>query len=421
LDLRKRLAQLDRLTGKPHRDRSGNTAAAVAPVDTSAVCRFLELDARPCPEGTLWQRSYRPDDLLAPPKSLPDLTGILPQATSTTVSSEELLFLDTETTGLVGGTGSLAFLIGVAWWEAGAFHVRQYFLCGPGHEEPILGELRRLAARFRVVVTYNGNGFDLPLLRTRALLSRLPDPCGQLVSWDLLTAVRRLWGRRLPDCRQQTVETAIGKSVRGVGDIPGAEIPQVYFRYLRSGDLQRLPNVLRHNRRDMAGMGTIFTNVAAAATKLAATVPPRAAQLSWQDGWSWGRICEARRDRKGAAGWLTYAVTASGLLGDEKPVALPDRFLADAVRILKRTGDWPLVMRVVTRSLARPAAPGWLHREAAILYEHRLGRPDLALAHAEALADAHRLGRLRRKLARVPNSGHGADVGGRCRRRSGPV
>lgn len=420
MDLRKRLARLDRLTGKPHPDRSGTPAAATV-IDTAAVCRLLEFELRPCPEGTLWQRDYRPDELLVPPESLPDLTGILPRAASAAVGSEDLLFLDTETTGLVGGTGSLAFLIGVAWWEAGAFHVRQFFLRGPGQEAPILGELRRLAGRFRVVVTYNGNGFDLPLLRTRALLSRLPDPCAQLVSWDLLTAVRRLWGRRLPDCRQQTVETAIGESVRGAGDIPGAEIPQVYFRYLRSGDGHRLANVLRHNRRDMTGMGTIFTNVVAAADQLAAPVPPRATPLSWQDAWSWGRICESRRDQKRAADWLTYAVTASGLLGDVAVTELPDRFLADAVRILKRTGDWALVLRVVNTSLARPVSPGWLHREAAILYEHRLGRPDLALAHAEAVGDSHRLGRLHRKLARVPDPGRGLDAGGRCSRRSGPV
>ena len=122
----------------------------------------------------------------------------------------DIVFLDVETTGLAGGTGTLVFLVGVAWWTAdGALEVRQLFLPGPGREAPLLAELARVAARFRVVATYNGASFDLPLLRTRARLARRRDPFRHLVSWDLLVAARRCWGRRLPDCRQQTIETTV--------------------------------------------------------------------------------------------------------------------------------------------------------------------------------------------------------------------
>jgi hypothetical protein len=314
----------------------------------------------------------------------------------------ELLFLDTETTGLVGGTGSLAFLVGVAWWTDAGLQIQQLFLTRPGTEIPLLAELTRLTQLRRAVVTFNGNGFDLPLLRTRALMNRVPDPFSQLVSLDLLPAVRRLWGRRLPNCRQQTAETWLCQRPRGPGDIEGSYIPQVYFQFLQNGDHQLLPNVIRHNRRDMEGMACLFAEVIKRVAHLAGGLQNRASGdlVPWQDAWANGRIQEAWGDKSGAAGWVEVALQGSGLLGQgDFTDPFPELFLVDAVRILKRTAAWSLVEKVLQAGLDRFGQRPWLHREAAILYEHRLQRLDLAWQHAQKLGEPVRLRRLRHKLA----------------------
>ena len=297
---------------------------------------------------------------------------------------------------------STAFLVGLAWWRDGGFTVRQFFLAGPGQEEALLAEIQRVASRFRVVVTYNGNGFDLPLLRTRALLARRADPLAGLISWDLLTPARRLWGRRLSDCRQQTIESMIRGAARGPGDIDGAQIPQTFFQFLQAGEVGRLPEVLRHNRRDMEGMGEIVAAILAAATVLTSAADTLADQpLAWPDAWSLGRLCEARRETPYAAAWFRLALERiSAPTTGGAATELPERLLVDAVRIFKRARDWPRVLDLLTRGQQLYPHRRWLHREAAMHFEHRLGRPDLALPHAEAEGDPNRLARIQRKLAR---------------------
>jgi hypothetical protein len=400
MDIRERLARLDRTTRRepapaadPGPERPGGCT------DWRAA---LGLAPRTTPAGDAWARDVvRPGT--APPSLGVDLRGLLrePQAAR---DAGELLLLDTETTGLAGGTGSIPFLVGLAWWESGGLRVRQYFLPGPGREAPILAELERLASRFRAVVTFNGATFDLPLLRTRALLARRSDPLAGLAGWDLLLAARRLWGRRLPDVRQQTVETLVAGEARHA-DIPGALIPQTYFDFLRDGATAELRRVLRHNRWDLEGMVRILGAVVAAAEGLdPAVARPPVAPPAWQDAWACGRIWELRRDRRRAAAWIERAVAGSGLLlpvAAEPRDAPAERFAADAIRILKRTRRWELVRTLVERSLVQYGAQPWLLREAAILYEHRLGRPDLALAHATLLGEERRLERLRRKLGQT--------------------
>jgi uncharacterized protein YprB with RNaseH-like and TPR domain len=417
MDLKRRLARFEELTRRPEPPPSPKVAtAAEAPAPGSpASLRALGVVRRDTPAGPAFHR-----DALASagpsPELAADLDGIL-RAPGAARNPGEILFLDTETTGLAGGTGSLAFLVGLAWWEAEGLRVRQYFLPGPGREAPILSELERLATRFRAIVTYNGATFDLPLLRTRALLARRADPLAKLASWDLLTAARRLWGRRLPDVRQPTVEAAVCGLPRAKADIPGALIPQAYFRYLETGATGELARVLQHNHWDMEGMARILTTVAATA----AALDPEAAEPGlaggpghallappWQDAWARGRIWEYRRDARRAAVWLERAVAGSGLLLPEPPTgpdAPPERFLADAVRILKRRRRWQLVRDVVERGLALHGERPWLRREAAIVYEHRLGRLDRALVHAEALGEEARLLRLRRKIAGLQTAG----------------
>src|SRR5262249_9537627 len=131
-----------------------------------------------------------------------------------------LLYLDTETTGLAGGTGTYAFLVGAGFFDGHAFEVRQYFMRDLDEEPALLGAVEALIRGFDGTVTYNGAGFALPLLETRFVLARRPFPGGSF-HLDLLASARRLWGARLADCRLATLEQHVLHFERG-DDLPGA-------------------------------------------------------------------------------------------------------------------------------------------------------------------------------------------------------
>jgi hypothetical protein len=165
-------------------------------------------------------------------------------------------FLDTETTGLAGGTGTAAFLVGVGFVDGDVFRVRQYFM-RDYHEEPAL--LRALAedlAGFPFLVTFNGKMFDVPLLETRYRLCRQAHPLGEALHLDLLHPARRLWKARLESCRLQSLEDAL-LGLRRKGDIPGDEIPRIYFDYVRSRAAGVVPRILEHNRLDIVSLAAL--------------------------------------------------------------------------------------------------------------------------------------------------------------------
>jgi uncharacterized protein YprB with RNaseH-like and TPR domain len=170
------------------------------------------------------------------------------------------VFLDTETTGLAGGSGTYAFLVGIGYFNDGKFVVEQYFMRDFPEERALLVGLRETLSRFDGVVSYNGKCFDLPLLDTRYIYSRLSNPLSEPVHLDLLFPSRRLWRRRLSDCRLGTVEREILGADRP-DDIPSAEIPLLYFTYLRSRDARLLPRVFAHNQRDILSLAALAGHI----------------------------------------------------------------------------------------------------------------------------------------------------------------
>jgi uncharacterized protein len=170
------------------------------------------------------------------------------------------LLLDTETTGLSGGTGTWAFLVGVAKWQAGTLAVRQYFMRDPTEERSMLHELREELRESPVLVTFNGKSFDWPLLETRYRMMRLGQAPVPLLHLDLLHPSRQPWKMRLASTSLSELERRVLALQRGA-DIPSETIPQRYFDYLRGGAPEPVAEVFHHNRLDLAGLALLTCRV----------------------------------------------------------------------------------------------------------------------------------------------------------------
>ena len=168
----------------------------------------------------------------------------------------QAVFLDTETTGLAGGAGTAAFLIGVGFVDGDHFRVRQYFMRDYHEEAALLHALAADLGRFRQLVTFNGRMFDVPLLDARYRLNRARFPLGEVPHFDLLHPARRLWKARLESCRLQSLEAELLGLTR-VGDVPGEQIPQIYFDYVRRRDARALARVFAHNRQDILSLAAL--------------------------------------------------------------------------------------------------------------------------------------------------------------------
>ncbi len=200
--------------------------------------------------------------LLAAREATPAALALLSRGGAPVTEGRRLLYLDTETTGLAGGTGTYAFLVGVGFFDGDEFEVRQFFMRDLDEEPALLTVLEETFRKFDGFVTYNGAGFDLPLLETRFVLGRRRFP-GDVFHVDLLGPARRLWSGRLADCRLGTVEENVLRFTRE-DDLPGALIPTVYFEYLRRKRPDELPRVFEHNRHDILSLAALTGWVAAA-------------------------------------------------------------------------------------------------------------------------------------------------------------
>jgi uncharacterized protein YprB with RNaseH-like and TPR domain len=165
------------------------------------------------------------------------------------------LFVDLETTGLSGGTGTVPFLVGMGYYRDNRFNVAQYFLGELGEEERMIKEIGRFFSEmnFQSVVTYNGKAFDMPLLETRFIMSRRPFPLSDLPHLDLLFSARSLWKHKHESCRLFHLAQQIVEAERAE-DIPSAEIPSRYFEFLRTGNFSLMEPVLYHNQEDILSL-----------------------------------------------------------------------------------------------------------------------------------------------------------------------
>jgi uncharacterized protein len=329
------------------------------------------------------------------------------------------VFLDTETTGLAGGTGTYVFLVGLATWAPPGLRVTQYFLGDLGAEAALLHAVGEAVGDARRLVTFNGRTFDLPLLETRYLLARTPWWGVDLPHLDLYPVARALWRQRASDCRLTTLEGAVLGLDRG-DDLPGAVMPSLYFRWLRTQDPRALPRLFAHNRWDLVALAALHVR----AETLLEGPGPGHHPLEWVGA---GRWLE-RRDRGRAARF--YEAALDGVL----PAPARGRAAWRLGLLWRRAGRTEAARRLWSDMAGQgEVVPLGLLIDLAKLHEHHardhaaaLGVARMALARAEAAglstwrpeameAVRHRVRRLERRVAGLPAVGSRLAAGTRRR------
>ncbi|MCC6944800.1 MAG: ribonuclease H-like domain-containing protein [Thermomicrobiales bacterium] len=245
----------ERLAGmQPSQERQSSPPRRGVPIELLEPGRF---HATEFGEVYVIETAEASGDVPVPPVCLPDsCTLYWPHITPKALQPEDVLFLDTETTGLSGGTGTHTFLVGMAYWEGGAFTLRQFFMRTPAEERALLEGLLPVLGRFKALVTFNGRTFDWPALETRFVMHGYrPRPPGAHL--DLLHPARRVWKHRLASCSLANLEESLFGLSRA-HDVPGFLIPSLYFDFLRDGDARRLRPVFAHNRDDVLTLVRLY-------------------------------------------------------------------------------------------------------------------------------------------------------------------
>ncbi len=173
------------------------------------------------------------------------------------INLDEILIFDLETTGLAGGTGTYPFLMGFGIFEKNNIKIRQYFLPDFGREISAYLDIRNFQKETNVLLSYNGKTFDYPLLRNRFILNRVDNPFENYAHLDLLHAARRLYKKHLPSCSLASIEKYVFSFNRW-RDIEGALIPQSYFTFLQTGELNDIQRIIDHNQQDIVSLARLL-------------------------------------------------------------------------------------------------------------------------------------------------------------------
>ena len=303
-----------------------------------------------------------------PPRYLPDSSAVRllsPDGPESIADPEQWLFLDTETTGLAGGSGTYAFLIGVAWWESGGLEIEQFFLREYCEERSLLFALRERIAERPVLVTFNGKSFDWPLLETRFRMSRKIAVPSLRAHLDLLHPARNLWRLRLGSVRLSELERHVLGWDRGQ-DVFSGLIPQIYSDYVRGGPPERLVPVFHHNQMDLRGLAALSTRILSLLSD---------AESEGKDGlelFGVSRICEKRGEHARARKLYQKSI-ASSLPAEADRVAR--RSLA---KLAKRAGDLDLACALWKEALGNSRQGYDAYEQLAIHYEHKARDPEQA-------------------------------------------
>jgi uncharacterized protein len=309
------------------------------------------------------------------------------------------LFLDLETTGLAGGTGTVPFLVGLAYFHDERFKVTQFFLNEMAEEGRLIDELGRFIREmgFKSLVTYNGKAFDLPLVETRFALHRAPCPLRGLPHLDFLFSARSLWQHKYDSCRLFNLAQEIVQAPRSE-DIPSAEIPIRYFQYIRNGDFSLIEPIVYHNQEDLLSLLGVV---------VAGAVLVERNREAAMDLFGVARLFERAGDAGRSAALLEQALSGGrGLTAEVTHVARKK-----LSRHFKKNKEWDKALLVWQEMAAGEEVDCF--RELAIYFEHtakdygeavRVATEGLALSKGKAPAAEKdfekRIARLNGKMAK---------------------
>jgi len=272
-----------------------------------------------------------------------------------------VLYLDTETTGLSTGAGTVAFLVGIGFLREDEFIVKQFLMRDYCDEAPMLKEIETLLKQFDMLVTFNGKSFDMTLLRTRFLMNRLNPAALDLPHADLLHIARRIFKLRLQKCRLSYLEEAIFNEPRH-DDLPGALIPERYFTYLKTGEFALLEDILTHNKQDIASLCRLLAHMTDMYDHPESIVHAK-------DIYSIGVALE-RRDAVSKARAFYYLASTGEM------ASLSRLRLAYSHRKMKEFRDAAALFETMIQKNEGGAIP---YVELAKLHEHRFGDTDAAI------------------------------------------
>ena len=290
---------------------------------------------------------------------------------------EKCLFIDTETTGLSGGAGTVAFLVGVGYIRRGSMTVEQFFMRDYSDEPELLYRLKALMEQHECAVSFNGRTFDIPLLRSRFTMNRMKD-YPELFDLDLLPPSRRVWKLRLESCRLSNLEERILGLARE-NDIPGSEVPQRYFEFLKTGNMALMDDVIRHNYQDIVSLGLLMD-------KLLSVYRDPEKQGYVQDLFSLGKALEKQGEHARARELYRLSAVPRRALSI---TALRDGGVAGQAnarlfRLCLKAGDVQGAISTLEQMLAREQLGIMPHIELAKIYEHRLKDFKRALVHTRS-------------------------------------
>ncbi|MFQ5636390.1 MAG: ribonuclease H-like domain-containing protein [bacterium] len=324
--------------------------------------------------------------LLTTPSAVLPLVGKNPDLAS--VDLQKSLFIDTETSGLSGGAGTFAFLVGIGYFKNEFFRIVQFFMNDFTEEHPLLHELNSVVDNHEFVVSYNGKCFDVPLLESRHVYHRINSPLTRLAHLDLLHAVRRLWKHELPDCSLGTAEEAV-LAVRRQGDIPGYLIPHIYFEYMRTGNPNPLKPIFYHNQQDILSMVGLLVRM------LRIFENPLQECVKSGQVLAIAKVYEALKRFKDANDLYEGYLTKNS--SDRKK-----EILFRIALNYKKLADWSKAAQVWRECLASHPYHPLPYIELAKYLEHRKNEPDRAIKLVEealkqlgVLEELHRLGEWR--------------------------
>lgn len=311
---------------------------------------------------------------------------------------EKALFLDTETTGLSGGAGTVAFLIGLGRIQQGALDVYQYLMPAYSAEPLLLEKLAECARGCDTVVTFNGKSFDVPLLISRHIMNRMDCPLKDMRHMDLIHPARRAWKLRLKDCSLGNLEEK-ALSIRREHDLPGSEVPERYFSFLKTGDVSLLTDVIDHNRLDVATLAALLV-------RLVDVYAAPAEQTSLLDVFSIGRALEKRGETNEACRCYRLAAQPRTLtdvvrLSDAKCAPMANRNLS---LLLRRSGKISEAEQVWLEMIRRRHMDAFPYVELAKLREHRDRKYAEALALSEqafALCEPEEREAVQKRISRL--------------------